>query len=59
MQDFAGQLEGKSIFSKIDLVRAYNQVPMSAADIAKTAIITPFVYWWGAYVGRLDYYVKL
>ena len=37
--DFAINLEGKNIFSKIDLVRAYNQVP---ADIAKTAIVTPF-----------------
>ena len=33
------QLEGKSIFSKVDLVRAYNQVPMNASDIA---IVTPF-----------------
>ena len=42
LQDFAINLEGKQIFSKIDLVRAYNQVPMNAADIAKTAIVTPF-----------------
>ena len=42
LQDFAINLEGKNIFSKIDLVRAYNQVPMNAADIAKTAIVTPF-----------------
>ena len=42
LQDFAIDLEGKNIFSKIDLVRAYNQVPMNAADIAKTAIVTPF-----------------
>ena len=41
-QDFEINLEGKNIFSKIDLVRAYNQVPMNAADIAKTAIVTPF-----------------
>ena len=42
LQDFAINLEGKDIFAKIDLVRAYNQVPMNAADIAKTAIVTPF-----------------
>ena len=42
LQDFAINLEGKNIFSKIDLVRAYNQVPMHAADTAKTAIVTPF-----------------
>ena len=42
LQDFTIQLEGKNIFSKVDLVRAYNQVPMNASDIAKTAIVTPF-----------------
>ena len=41
LQDFSIQLEGKTIFSKIDLVRACNQVPTKAADIAKTAIVTP------------------
>ena len=42
LQDFTIQLEGKSIFSKVDLVWAYNQVPMNSSDIAKTAIVTPF-----------------
>ena len=42
LQDFTIQPEGKSIFSKVDLVRAYNQVPMNASYIAKTAIVTPF-----------------
>ena len=42
LQDFSIHLEGNTIFSKIDLVRAYNQVPTNAADIAKTAIVTPF-----------------
>ena len=44
LQEFTIQLEGKSIFSKVDLVRAYNQVPMNALDIAKTAIVTPCVF---------------
>ena len=42
LQDFSIQLEGKTVFSKIDLIRAYNQVLMRAADVAKTAIETPF-----------------
>ena len=41
IQDFASQLAGASIFSKIDLVRAYHQIPVAAEDVSKTAVITP------------------
>ena len=42
VQDFTSHLAGATIFSKIDLVRAYHQIPVEESDIAKTAIIPPF-----------------
>ena len=42
IQDFTASLHGIKIFTKIDLVRAYNQIPVKPSDIPKTAIITPF-----------------
>ena len=42
IQDFSAHLAGMKVFSKIDLIRGYHQIPVVAEDIPKTAIITPF-----------------
>ena len=45
IQDFNSQLTGATVFSKIDLVRGYHQIPVAADSIPKTAIATPFGLW--------------
>jgi hypothetical protein len=42
MEDITGRLAGCKVFSKLDLKKGYHQIPVAAADIPKTAIITPF-----------------
>ena len=42
IQDFSAHLAGCVIFSKVDLIRGYHQVPVHPQDIPKTAVITPF-----------------
>ena len=50
--DFAQQPTDRKIFSTIDLVKAYHQIPLYPDDIAKTAIITPFGLSEFQYIGR-------
>lgn len=42
IHDFTHSISGCTIFSTIDLMKAYNQIPVFEADIPKTAITTPF-----------------
>ena len=42
IQDFTTNLHGTKVFSKIDLVRAFHQIPVHPDDVPKTAIATPF-----------------
>ncbi len=42
LEDFTVNLHGTSCYSTIDLIRAFNQIPVAEEDVHKTAIITPF-----------------
>ena len=50
IQDFTQRLAGSKMFSKVDLVRAYYQIPVEPSDVHKTAVTTPvglfnFTFW--------------
>jgi hypothetical protein len=42
MQDLSNGLHGCTVYSKIDNVMGYHQIPVATEDIPKTAFITPF-----------------
>ena len=42
IQDFSANFHGCFVFSKIDLIQAYHQIPVNPVVIPKTAITTPF-----------------
>ena len=42
IHDFNAELHGKKVFSKIDLMKGYHQIPVAPEDVGKTGIITPF-----------------
>ena len=42
ISDFTANLHGCTVFSKLDLVRGYHQIPVAKDSIPKTTIVTPF-----------------
>ena len=42
LRKFSSRLAGSTIFSKVDLVKGYHQIPVWKEDVPKTAIATPF-----------------
>ena len=42
IHSFSDKFAGAKYFSKLDITKGYYHIPMSEADIAKTAVITPF-----------------
>jgi hypothetical protein len=45
MQSLNDRMAGCTVFSKIDLVKAYHQISIPEKDVQKTAIATPFGLW--------------
>ena len=46
LRHFVGELKDAKVFSKIDLVKAFHQVPLDDVSKPKTTVLTP----WGAYM---------
>ena len=42
LHDFTATIRGATVFTHIDLQRAYHQIPVAPEDVPKTAITTPF-----------------
>ena len=42
IHDITSSLEGCTVFTKLDLVKAFYQIPVAPEDIPKTAVTTPF-----------------
>ena len=45
IQDFTHTLASAQVFTVLDLVRGYHQIPVAEDDVCKTAITTPFGLW--------------
>ena len=46
LRHFMGEIKGSTVFSKIDLVKAFHQIPLDEESQRKSCVVTP----WGAFV---------
>ena len=44
LQYFSVSFQGCTVFSKVDLIRAYHQIPVHSDDVPKTVVTTPFEF---------------
>lgn len=45
LRHFVGKMKGSKVFSRVDLVKAYHQIPLSEESQRKATVVTP----WGTY----------
>ena len=45
MKHFTAKIKGSKFFSRVDLMKAYHQIPLSPEAQTKTTVVTPWGVW--------------